>query len=776
MTWILASRIVRARWVRRGALPSCVVAALLVTVAMVMSAVSLTAEQRREEQFGGYALEWQLPQPAFLGEPMSVPDGAEARGPLLVRSDRLTALTGDRLMYLEGPWAESEPPGRYDLTSGRWPQEPGEVVITQALVGGDQVLAVSPDIGDLTVVGEIDNAYSSSAEVLAAPGTWAAATVADADSPTVPEATVSVFTGRLEPAEAAELASMWKVTEPLARDAPDETVSWSDRSPMAFRIPLLLLPILVGAFAALFGRRRLVRTSAALMAVGTPRHHALSALALAGGGALAIGAVLGSLIGTVLGFCGGLLAAQAAGHPHVLSLPGPLVYGAVTVPSGIGWAALVLALQPDRHRAPRLPGVIAGVGQRAKHLATWALGAVALGLAVTVHTPAQSMILMVCLVGLFSTLMPQVLKLVSSWIPAHDPATRWGLCSLRAPGGAALGSLFLLLALITPALASLALASMSSSQMRSEALAAVGPGQVGVLGLGGAATPPPPSASAAADAALDGRPRRQLLWVDGFLPFDGPYLNASVLVVEDATDAPLILGDAITPAEVALLREGGLVHWGSGSPESVSVEGVVFTAVRRTVGISEEWSFQAGAVITRETALAAQLPLLEGGLLYSEVGPADVTRLMEDVDARGIDRRLVEVYHPPEPPVGVLAAVVSAGVLCLVVVMVATAAASARVAGLRPVVTQLVTHGASRRQVRRMVAIEPLATTAAAFAIGVGSVAIGVGVLMMRVPFLTIDMKAWPALVVALVVAVCAGQAVGVLVAIRGARPGYAST
>ena len=52
MTWILASRIVRARWVRRGALPSCVVAALLVTVAMVMSAVSLTAEQRREEQFG----------------------------------------------------------------------------------------------------------------------------------------------------------------------------------------------------------------------------------------------------------------------------------------------------------------------------------------------------------------------------------------------------------------------------------------------------------------------------------------------------------------------------------------------------------------------------------------------------------------------------------------------------------------------------------------------------------------------------------------------------
>ena len=75
-----------------------------------------------------------------------------------------------------------------------------------------------------------------------------------------------------------------------------------------------------------------------------------------------------------------------------------------------------------------------------------------------------------------------------------------------------------------------------------------------------------------------------------------------------------------------------------------------------------------------------------------------------------------------------------------------------------------------------MVAIAPLATTAAAFAIGVGSVAIGVGVLMMRVPFLTIDMKAWPALVVALVVAVCAGQAVGVLVAIRGARPGYAST
>lgn len=76
MTWILASRIVRARWVRRGALPSCVVAALLVTVAMVMSAVSLTAEQRREEQFGGYALEWQLPQPAFLGE---LAQGAEDR-------------------------------------------------------------------------------------------------------------------------------------------------------------------------------------------------------------------------------------------------------------------------------------------------------------------------------------------------------------------------------------------------------------------------------------------------------------------------------------------------------------------------------------------------------------------------------------------------------------------------------------------------------------------------------------------------------------------------
>lgn len=43
----------------------------------------------------------------------------------------------------------------------------------------------------------------------------------------------------------------------------------------------------------------------------------------------------------------------------------------------------------------------------------------------------------------------------------------------------------------------------------------------------------------------------------GSFPLTALTLNASVLVVEDAADAPLILGDAITPAEVALLREGG---------------------------------------------------------------------------------------------------------------------------------------------------------------------------------------------------------------------------
>lgn len=782
MTWLLTTRILRARWVWRGAVPSLVVAALLVAVAMVMSAVSLTAEQRRELEFGDYALSWRLPQPTFLGQPVSLPDGAESHGTLVLITDRLSVLTGGRLIYLEGPWATAPPPGRYDLTSGRWPRVPGEVVVTQALADDDHVLAVSPDVGRLTVVGEVDNRYSSTAEVLAAPGTWATARAADPASAMDLAATVNVYTGPLDPAEAADLGALLNVAEPFSRDAPDNTVSWSEFSPMAFRIPSAVLPALVGAFAALFGRRRLLRTSAALVAVGTPRRYALTALALAGGLALTVGAALGAIIGISLGFGGGLLAARAAGHPYVFSVPGSLVYAAVTVPPALGWAALVVALRPERHRARTLSPIAAKLRRSAIYAAQWALGAVSIYLVVTGRTVAQSMMLVACLAALATFVMPRLLKRATSRLQAHDPATRWGLRALGAPGGAAVGALVLLVALIAPPLAALSLATMSDSRMRAEVLATVGPGQVAVSGAGGTATAAPPSATAVAESVLAGLPRHRLVWVDGFLPFFGPFVNASVLVVEDAADASVILGGNLTSAELEVLREGGLLHWGNASLDTVSVDSnestevVEFTTVRRAASVSQEWTFQAGGVITRASADAAGLPLLEGGTLYSNVSPADATRLTDLLLDRGIDRRVVEAYHPPEPPVPVLAAVVSAGLLCLVVVLVATAAASARVAGLRPVVAQFVTHGASRRQVRSMVAIEPLATTVAAFAIGIGSVAVGVGVLMMRIPFLTIDLRAWPTLVAALVVAVCAGQAVGVLVALRGARPGYSTS
>lgn len=136
--------------------------------------------------------------------------------------------------------------------------------------------------------------------------------------------------------------------------------------------------------------RQLVRTNAALMAVGTPRHHALFGAGTGPGGGSRDRRRSGfsdrdrsGLLRRAIGGAGGWSSRTCFPYRDRWSM------GRSLFPPASAGLPLVLALQPDRHPGPQAAGGRAGVGQRAKHLATWALGAVALGLAVTVHTPRE---------------------------------------------------------------------------------------------------------------------------------------------------------------------------------------------------------------------------------------------------------------------------------------------------------------------------------------------------------------------------------------------------
>ena len=88
----------------------------------------------------------------------------------------------------------------------------------------------------------------------------------------------------------------------------------------------------------------------------------------------------------------------------------------------------------------------------------------------------------------------------------------------------------------------------------------------------------------------------------------------------------------------------------------------------RVEGVSEEWQTQSGAIMALTTARQSDLPLLDGGLLFTGATAPQISSLYALLDAAGLDRRGVSAYEPPRavlPPLALIARrcwAISAGV------------------------------------------------------------------------------------------------------------------
>ena len=776
LDWRLTRRLIRARWLRRAVIPTVVVAAVLTAVAMTMSAWEPTANQRLARDLGAYDVEWRIEQPAVPGVAGGLPTGSPSEGAgVFLRSDRLSLpASSDRVVMTEGPWVGGPFPEVYSLEGGRWPQRPGEVAVSAEVLAPNGVLTVSPDIGPLRVVGRVNNAFSDQAEFLAAPGTWAAATTRSGTSAADVAADAFLFTGVVDPAQAQVLAGGLAVMPVTRRDeVRAEQRTWTDRSPFAYRVPAALLPALAGAACLLLSRRRVEAFHGGLLDVGASRRRATSVLAGAGSLGVAVAGAAGVACGAVAGAAGAFLMAQLAIHPVHVALPTPAGVVSAILPAVVGWLVALLVVgrsRTARRGASLLSRVRSRHGALIRDTALLGLLAVSAVLAVVGRSPAEAMILAALLGVLTALAGPRILSFLARALPEGDPAIRWVRRSITAPRSATPLSFALLLALMVPCITTAVFVNLSGSQVRADALSDVGPGQVAVHGVGGLATPPPEALRRVADTAFPGGQQHELMWVDGFLSMEFP--NAAILVVPDAQDVRKILGSGVSETDAERVGAGGTLYWGADAGSMLTVStadgDTGLARASRVEGVSEEWQTQSGAIMALTTARQSDLPLLDGGLLFTGATAPQISSLYALLDAAGLDRRAVSAYEPPRAVLPPLALIASATLLALVVVTVATATSSTRTTLMRPVAAQFVAQGGSRHDVRRLVLTEQalvlIAAAVAALLIALGSA----GVLLMHNSGLDLNLQGWP--IAGVVLAAGAGQVLAALGALKGLR------
>ncbi|MGW5053270.1 hypothetical protein [Actinokineospora sp. NPDC004072] len=280
--------------------------------------------------------------------------------------------------YVEGDAVEARFPGSYPLEAGRWPAEPGEVVLSTALAGEIGRPASVPVFAghvELRVVGSVTPVFGEESWwIIAAPGTWRtfpAELIAPGFAQAAGQARV-FWSGDADPGAVAAALAAVGASEDVAESiltSHESRVQFSAQAPLTERLPLLHTypAILLAALASLFvvsinGSRQagiLARLSGVGLARGTVRAALVGALALVA--AAAVG--LGPLAGLVLGLIGRLAVVPALSDHPLSPMPSPvpssLLAGVVAV--AVCVAGAWLRLRDARGWGARVRRVAAAV-------------------------------------------------------------------------------------------------------------------------------------------------------------------------------------------------------------------------------------------------------------------------------------------------------------------------------------------------------------------------------------------------------------------------------
>jgi len=347
--------------------------AVLLATYMTISALTLSPSQYANSQFGRFAglvelgstrqTRSHLPAVAVLREIRSLaPAGQSA---LVIRSydlgfNGMSQYRGAN--YIEADWARLPFPGEFTVLAGRMPRRAGQIAVAQGLFPhplGKIVTAASGN-ARLKVVGVIRDRFSrASADVLAAPGTWATFNWHNLNRQGFSvDPTVEMLGNFHDWARLARISATYQAHNLVGGGgalvtvsnrrlvAADPPQSFVQTEPLLYRVPEAVVAALCPLLLLALRGRRARRWAGVLRATGVRNGRATAAIL--GGSlllvicALPAGAVLGEALGLVVRPLADGLSNQPLSPPASV-LPGAARFAAIAAVAGLAAAVAVSA-------------------------------------------------------------------------------------------------------------------------------------------------------------------------------------------------------------------------------------------------------------------------------------------------------------------------------------------------------------------------------------------------------------------------------------------------
>lgn len=806
----LAVRFARSLATARSASIVFVAAAFLLAIFVTLQSLALSGRQMVERDLGrfgafvGYGAIVALPgDDRVTPDLLSAARGARATDPMVFLSATNVQLVaagpggGPREIGLqEAAWASRPFPERYRLLSGRWPQRPSEVVVTEpgdvAVVRGGELTA----LGGTTrfhVVGTADDRYARTSALLAGPGTWAQLPLDLATRfPVLRAQPVLFWSGNAEARVVAAFAAVAAARD--GAESTDEAVaaslvvrgrlaatrgqSWIERTPAAYTIPSLLLPFAAVWLAFGLNSRRFNRSLRVLKSLGVRRSTAAASLSLATAAWCVIAAVLGAVAGFIVGLGAGYLIANLRDLPAgpVFGITDPVLRLLVGVAAGAACAGILLfagARDAPTSRATTARPAARGRGRSARHLlavATWCAAAI---VAADLDSAAETSILAGVMTVAVLLLVPEFVEVVLRLLPEGRATTRLSRRQLAGDRQRAIAAVAVLAVAVGGSLGYLTLLTTVVRTLETKEYPPVLSGQVMVADRSSIVFPPPVDVVEAVEASglIKGKPRVELHYLHELDGAGNPTRSVTlegtmerVLAIDTVGDVEQLLTHPLTSREGEVLRRGGILVWADtparrvarrgSAPLTVTsgtrVEPPVWVPATMVGSANVGWRVGTSGVLLTSTARRLDFPLSTGATLYVGLSNTEARALQRAVARAGLDARTVEIYEglpSVVPPAALLATAAGLAIIALLATLVA-ARGQARV--LRGYLGRLISIGLPVSWARHVLLYQLMVVVGAATVLGTVIAIAPLVIAEMRIAALALSIP-WTQVVVLIV-------------------------
>ncbi|AVT31293.1 hypothetical protein C6361_19430 [Plantactinospora sp. BC1] len=759
----MARRFARSKSLTRSTFLIAATAALLVAVFVALNAFTLSPRQVTVRDLGRFDSQIDLSNVTTLR-----PGGAEVADEVATAAraagatDVVVALASFDVrpdmtrppftLYSEAPWPAEPFPDRYQLREGRWPSQPGEVVLTDALrsvLGQVESFTVFSGNDRLRVVGVAEDLFGATPRILAAQGTWASLSEATARNfstvlatatllwnggvqQEVLTAVAAVVTGdAIEASPAAVETQLAAEVRTRADELTTPRRSWTDRIPLAYDLPSLALPLL--AVLAVFGlnARRFRRSLATLTSIGMSRATATAGVAAA--------TTMWTLTATFAGIIAGI-GLGAASRPVVdRFLAGPISpWPGLQAPAGrllgVTFAACVVAALLLHLAHPRPSRVAASTdspteptsakkqtrvsGVTVRRTAAGILGAAIVIQIGMLDTVPKAMVLTATVAAAVLLFTPEAVGAAIRLLPTSDPRIRLGRQQLHNDRTRAVAAVAVLTATLGAPLGLMTLLATLITTAQEDVAPTVAPHQVVLSGPGGAMHPPSPEVVTAVSARLANaaQPVRT-----GYLTTETVHVTVgdagigAVLVVDTPEQANRLNNGALTETQLQTLQRGGLLVWSDGpstrtllSHDRASDQAVTSSPPLPASHATFEpaWTVGVSGLLLTATAQRLNLTITPAAIVFTDVTDAQAAAAEQAAIDNGLDPLQVGIHQPPEPitvPPAYYAAVLGLAAIVLATTM---AVARSQVITLRSYLGRLIAIGLSPRWARHVLLIQ----------------------------------------------------------------------